>query len=105
MSEKIQQLQLIEQNSQQILKQKQQFQAEQLEIDSALHNLKESHESYKIIGNIMVKLSREALEKELNSKKDIVELKLKTLEKQEEKLREKAKSLRKDVLKNVEKND
>ena len=51
MSEKIQQLQLIEQNVQQIVQQKQEFQTEQLEINSALEGLKESH--YETISYIL----------------------------------------------------
>lgn len=103
MSEKIKQLQLIEQNVQQILQQKQELQTEQLEVNSALEELKGSQDSYKIIGNFMIKQSNERIEKELKSRREIVGLKLKALDEQEEKLREKAKTLRKDVVKDMEK--
>lgn len=101
MSEKIQQLQMIEQNVQQLVQQKQQLQTEKLEINSALEGLKTSQESYKIIGNIMVKSNKEELKKELDSKIEIITLKLTSLENQEQKLKEKAKSLRDEVVKEM----
>ncbi len=102
--QKISQLQLMEQNAQQLMAQKQQFQAQLIEIESALKELKTTKESYKIIGNIMVKTGKEQLQKDLNSKKEMFELRIKTLEKQENKLKEKAKEIQSEVLKNM-KND
>ena len=52
--QKIQQLQLYEQSVQNILLQKQQFQSQISEIDSALKELETATASYRIIGNIMV---------------------------------------------------
>ena len=50
----ITQLQLIQQNLQNTLLQKQQLQKQLTEIDSALKELETSPTAYKIIGNIMV---------------------------------------------------
>lgn len=99
--EKIKELQLIEQNSQQYVMQKQQFQTQLVEIDSALQELDKTDESYKIIGNIMVKTDKKVLKEDLTKKKEIFELRIKTLEKQEAKLKEKAKEIQKDVLKDM----
>ncbi|MDD5087023.1 MAG: prefoldin subunit beta [Candidatus Nanoarchaeia archaeon] len=96
--QKIQQLQLMEQSMQQFLMQRQNFQSQLAEIDSALKELKKSKEAYKIIGNIMVLSDNEELEKELASKKETAELRIKTIEKQEQKLREKAEDMQKQVL-------
>jgi prefoldin beta subunit len=96
--EKIGELQSIEQNLQQYNLQKQQFQAQLIEIESALSELSGSTQSYKIVGNIMVNAPREALEKELTGKKEIVELRIRSLEKQEERLKGKAKTIRTEVL-------
>ncbi len=96
--QKIQQLQLMEQSMQQFLIQRQNFQSQLAEIDSALKELKNSKEAYKIIGNIMVLSDNEELEKELTSKKETAELRIKTLEKQEQKLRERAEDMQKQVL-------
>jgi len=96
--EKIQQLQLIEQNMQNFLLQKQQFQSQLSEMESALSELNGKKTAYRIIGNIMVESKSEDLEKEIKEKKNIVELRMKNLEKQEEKIREKAKALQEEVL-------
>ncbi len=96
--QRIKELQLIEQNAQQYLMQRQQFQAQLTEIDSAIEEMKDSEESYRIIGNIMVKTPKEKLKKDLAEKKEMFELRIKTLEKQEKKLKEKAKEIQAEVL-------
>ncbi|MBD3164333.1 prefoldin subunit beta [Candidatus Woesearchaeota archaeon] len=98
----INQLQLYEQSLQNILMQKQQFQTQIAEIESALKELKDSEESYRIIGNIMVKSKKPDVRKDLESKKATSELRIKTLEKQEENIREKAQSLQSEIMKNME---
>ncbi len=95
--QKINQLQLYEQTLQNILVQKQQFQSQLAEIQSALSELEKTKEAYKIIGNIMVFSNKEDLKKELNSKKEMNELRIKTLEKQENQIKEKAKKLQEEV--------
>ena len=98
---KINQLQLYEQSMQTILSQKQQFQMQLVEIESALNELDKSDTAYKIIGNIMVAANKEDLKTELKSKKDIVGLRLKTLEKQENQIREKTEKIQSEVLKKI----
>tara|TARA_Y100000310_G_scaffold345838_1_gene470957 strand:+ start:7127 stop:7456 length:330 start_codon:yes stop_codon:yes gene_type:complete len=100
--QKIQKLQLFEQNAQQLLAQRQQFQQQLIEIESALSEIGKTNSSYKIIGNIMVESSKEDIEKDLNEKKKMIELRIKTFEKQEEDIKEKAKKLQEEVLKNME---
>jgi prefoldin beta subunit len=101
--QKITELQLLEQNLQNFILQKQAFQAQILEIDNALKELENSKESYKIIGPIMVHSNREDLKKDLNSKKEILSIRIKNIEKQEDKLKEKAESIQSDVLKQIKK--
>ena len=96
--QKIAQLQLLEQNMQQLLAQRQQYQAQLLELDSALTELKDSKEAYKIIGNIMIKNTKEDLDKDLKSKKELIELRIKSLEKQEKQFKDKASSLQAEVM-------
>ena len=79
--EKIQQLSMFEQNIQQVMMQKQQLMGQMVEIDSALKEIND--DSYKIIGNIMIKTKKEDLEKSLSDKKEIINLKMKQFEKQE----------------------
>lgn len=101
--EKIQELQMIEQNLQGFLAQKQAFQAQLMEAETALKELKNTEKAYKIVGNIMILADKKELEEELNSKKEIAELRIKTLERQEAKLRESASELQKEVLEEMNK--
>ncbi|MBW2976973.1 prefoldin subunit beta [Candidatus Woesearchaeota archaeon] len=98
---KINQLQLIEQSLQNLLIQKQQFQLQQVEIESALKELEKVDEAYKIVGNIMVLSKKDSLKADLISKKDVTALRIKTMEKQENQLREKATKLQSEVLKEM----
>ena len=98
---KINQLQLLEQSMQNLLMQKQQFQLQQVEIESALKELEKVNEAYKIVGNIMVLSTKADLKDDLNSKKEVIGLRIKNMEKQESQLREKASKLQNEVLKEM----
>ncbi len=98
---KINQLQILEQSMQNLLMQKQQFQLQEVEIESALKELEKVNEAYKIVGNIMVLSKKDDLESDLKSKKEIIELRIKTMEKQENQLREKASKLQEEVMKEI----
>ena len=98
---KLNQLQMLEQSMQNLLMQKQQFQLQQVEIESALKELEKVNEAYKIVGNIMVLSKKDDLKADLTSKKEIVELRIKNMEKQENQLREKASKLQNEVLKGM----
>ena len=98
---KVNQLQMLEQSMQNLLMQKQQFQLQQVEIESALKELEKVDEAYKIVGNIMVLSKKDDLKKDLDSKKDVMELRVKTMEKQEDQLREKASKLQNEVMKEM----
>lgn len=88
--ESLAQLQMYEQNIQQILMQRQALSNQSIEIESALRELENTKQAYKIVGNIMVLADAETLRKELGEKKELVELRLKNYEKQEEQIRQKA---------------
>src|SRR3989338_8092148 len=90
---KLSQLQMLEQSMQSLLMQKQQFQMQQVELESALKELENVDEAYKIVGNIMVLSKKSDLKDDINSKKEVIELRIKTLEKQENQFREKASKL------------
>jgi len=100
--EKIQELQQIEQNMQSFMIQKQNFNAQLAEIDSALKEIGKSKDMYKIIGNVMVKANKDDLEKELKQKKEMFELRIKNIEKQENKIKDKASELQKEIMKEME---
>ncbi|MBS3107083.1 prefoldin subunit beta [Candidatus Woesearchaeota archaeon] len=96
--EKLRQLQLYEQSLQTILAQKQQFQSQIAEFESALGELKKASESYRIIGNIMVKSDPKAVLKDIEEKQAALQLRLKALDRQEDSIKDKAKGLRQQVL-------
>ena len=101
--EKVQQLQLIEQNLRSSLLQRQNLQTQLVEVESALGEIEKTDTAYKIIGNIMVALPKDQLKKELGEKQEFLSLRMQTLEKQEEKLRSRANQLQSEVLKDMEK--
>lgn len=102
---KISQLQMFEQSLQGFLGQKQQFQMQLVEVESALSELESTEKAYKIVGNIMVEADKKELQADLNSKKEMLELRLKTMEKQETQVREKASKLQSEILKKIKKED
>ncbi|MBS3119249.1 prefoldin subunit beta [Candidatus Woesearchaeota archaeon] len=96
--QELQQLQALEQNLQNFLTQKQSFQMQLMEVDSALRELEKVDTAYRIIGNILVEADKAALTEELKSKKEMADIRIRSIEKQEKNLREKAQELQKKVL-------
>ena len=97
--EKIQELQGFEQNLNGLLMQKQAFQMEQSETGKALEEIKNSKDDvFKLIGNIMVKTDKKKIEKQLSKKKELIDLRLKTIESQESDFSKKAEELKKEVM-------
>ncbi|MBI4452077.1 prefoldin subunit beta [Candidatus Woesearchaeota archaeon] len=103
--QKISQLQMYEQSLQSFLGQKQQFQMQLVETESALSELQNTEKAYKIVGNIMVESDKNELKADLQSKKEMLELRIKTMEKQESQVREKASKLQSEILKKIKKED
>lgn len=102
--ENINQLQLLEQSLQNFLIQKQQFQAQLVEVESALKELEFAKESYKIVGSIMIESKKEDLKKELESKKEMLTIRIGALEKQEKQIKEKSTKLQSEVVKKIKEN-
>ena len=99
----IQELQILEQNFQQLLMQKQAFSMELNETDYALKELDKSDEEvFKIVANqIIVKSSKDKLKKELAHKKELLDLRLKNIEKQEKEFSDKINTIRDEVMKKI----
>ncbi len=98
--DKVQEMQLLEQNLQNLLMQKQAFQMELSETDSAIEELKKSGEEvYKIIGQLMIKSEKKKIEEELSEKKKLLDLRLKNIEKQEASMTKDMEKLRDEFLK------
>ncbi len=101
-AKQIQELQIAEQSMQTLLMQKQAFMLEAGETDNALEELKKSgDEVYKITGQIMIKSKKGEIEKELKHKKEILELRIKSIEKQEEIMKEQMTKKRDEVIRKL----
>jgi len=96
----IQEMQFLEQNLQNILMQKQAFQMEFAETQGSLKEIKEAKDDvFKIVGQLMIKSDKAKLEEELTNKEKMVDLRIKSLEKQEAELSGKLTELRDSFLK------
>ena len=90
--ERLQRFQNLQNTLQQLMVQKQRIEMEQIESDKALETLKgadEGNKVYKSVGAVLVERSKEDVVKELEERKDFLEMRLKVIVKQEEKTREK----------------
>ena len=100
--EKIQHLQLLEQNIQNLLLQKQAFQFELNETENALKEVEKTKDDvFRMVGQVMIKTSKTEIEKEFKQKKDILNLRVKSLEKQESQFKEEAEKLKEEVMKKI----
>jgi len=96
LQENIQELNQAEQHLQNFLLQKQTFQIELNETNSALEEVKKTKGNiYKIVGQVMVKVNKEDIIKELEEKRDTLNLRIKAIENQEKILRDKIENTRK----------
>jgi len=97
---KIRELQMLEQNLQNILLQKQAFQIELRETKAALKELEKSGEEvFKIIGQLMIKTDKKEMVSELISKEKIIGLRISSFEKQEQALSGKLDELQREFVK------
>ena len=101
--QEINKLSNIEHNTQQLLSQRNQILQELNEIESAMNETKETTETFKLYGNIMIKQNTEKILEELKKTKDKYEIKLNIVREQEKKLREQAKELQKKIVTQLEK--
>jgi len=98
----IQELQILEQNMQNLLLQKQAFMLELNETGNALEELKNSKDDvYKLVGQIMIKSKKDDVEKDLGNKKNVIDLRVKAIEKQEELIKEQLTKRRDEIIKKL----
>jgi prefoldin beta subunit len=102
---KIQEMQILEQRLQNSIMQRQAFQMELAETDSALTEIEKSgDEVFKIIGQLMIKAEKSKVKDELLNKQKILQLRIKSLEKQENLISEQAEKLQQEVAKLMKNN-
>ncbi len=99
---KIQEIQILEQNFQQLIMQKQAFTMETNETNLSIEEVKKSEgEIFKIVGQVVIKTTKDKLQKELENKKGLLDLRLKNISKQEEEFSNVITSLREEILKKI----
>ena len=94
--EQLTRLQQLQQNLQAILMQKQQLEAESVEIEKATEELKKAEQDeavYKSVGPLLIKSKKDDTLKELEEKKDLSNTRLVVLGKQESRVKENLKEV------------
>lgn len=94
----VERLQHLEQSLQNSTSQRVAFQENRAELENAVAELKNSDESYKIVGNLIIKANKEKQLEELNKQLQVINSRITALKNNEEILKEKIDSLRKEVL-------
>ena len=98
LTEKIQELQMLERNLQSFSMEKQSLQVEFNESINALSEIQKSTgDVYKILSGLMIKSDKSEIQKELSEKNKISELRINSIEKQEKSFEVKADALREEI--------
>jgi prefoldin beta subunit len=104
MENKLQEMQILEQNLQNILLQKQAFYLELNETQSALSELDNSGEEvFKVVGQLMIRTDKGKMREELLNQEKMLSLRVKTIEKQEKSFTERMEKIREELISSSEK--
>lgn len=97
--DKIQELQILESNLRNLVMQKQAFQIELSETESALKEIKFSEgDVYKIAGQFLIKTNKKEILDSLEKKKKMFGLRIDSIEKQESSINDKIEVLREGIM-------
>ncbi len=103
-SSSMEELQILEQNLQGLMMQKQVVNLELNEVSNSLEEVKStSGDVYRVLGQVMIKSTKEKVQKDLEEKLKILELRASSIDKQERLLMSKAEELKEEVKKSVSK--
>ncbi len=91
----------LEQSLEQLSAQKKQFHAQLVQSKAALEGIAKEDEAFKIIGNLMIKADVSSLRKELTDRQETLQVRMDSIEKQEEKLRTQVKDAQDEVMKKM----
>jgi len=94
--ERLLRLQQLQQTLQNILVQKQQVELELLEVDKALEELEKTPDDgviYKSVGSLLIKTEKAKITEELKERKELANMRVSVLGKQEERIRSQIKEL------------
>ena len=102
--ERLLRLQQLQQTLQNVLTQKQQVELELLEVDQALGELEKTADDgviYKSVGSLLIKTEKPKITDELKEKKELSNMRVSVLGKQEERLRTQIKELNEKLQKDL----
>ena len=102
--ERLMRLQQLQETLQTVLTQKQQLEVELLEVDQALSQLEKTVDDtmiYKSIGSLLIKTEKEKVTTELKERKELANMRVSVLSKQEERLRNQLKELQEKLQKDL----
>ena len=103
---KIQEIQILEQNLHNLLMQKQAFQFELNETLNAIQEVSNTNdEIYKTVGSVIIKSDKKKVIKDLEDKKKVAELRISSVEKQEDIIESKLGELRQETKKLMQKKE
>ncbi len=94
-NQNIQEMQMLDQNLHNLLLQKQAFSMELSETQSAAKEIEKSGDVFKLIGDLLIKKDSDSAKSELADKEKILELRIKSVEKQEDAISKRLEELRK----------
>ncbi len=100
----IQELQMMEQSFQQLLMQKNAFSMEANETDLIISEVEKTDgEISRIVGGqVVIKTTKEKVIEEMKKKKDLIDIRMKTISEQEKDFSEKIEAIRADVMKKIQ---
>ena len=100
--EKVKELQFLEQSLNNLVMQRQAFQLELTESENAMSEMSKSKDDvYKLVGNILIKSDKKKKEEDLKRRKEIIALRVKSIESQESSITNQAEELKKEVLRKI----
>ena len=99
----IQELQVLEQNFQQLLMQKNAFSMEANETDLVIKEVEKTEgEVSKIVGGqVVIKTTKESVLEDMKHKKELIDTRMKSIDEQEKEFSEKIQQIREDVMKKI----
>ena len=95
--QELQEMQAIDQNLHNLALQKQAFQMELSETQSALKEIEKSGEVFKLVGDLLIKKDKDKAKTELSEKVKLLEMRVKSIEKQEDIFSKRLEDLRKKI--------
>lgn len=100
----IQQLQMMEQTFQQLLMQKNAFVMEANETNFIISEVEKTEGEFsRILGNqVIIKSTKEAILEDMKKKKELIDLRMKTIDQQEKEFSEKIESIREEIMKKIQ---